>query len=335
MPIIFTEGLKPDFPDNSFDSERESVKSIFTLLDGEDAYINPLEPGLSDLITTIDTIISTLEIDFNTAETERPTLEGFAVVPIDPNTGQVEVDPQTGQDLSNLPEGWAAAGFVESDINTVVSSVNSYQTENQLIRTNLATLKTFITTADDTFKLHNDLLSGLREDSPPGVLKPNQRGLLGLVNSITSLENNFGIPFTNYLEKVFGTLFTGDVTVANAQALLNSNIPGSYTSLGVLSRVTEDPFEETPTDINNDINGLLSSPTFPADILVQRDNFQTHITDDTNEYNSIVDKLDRSIQAFGIAGYIKDPYYKFMYTDVFGSNELNDIITDLDNGDIT
>ena len=335
MPIIFTNGLIPDFPNNSFNSERQSVKSIFTLLDGEDAYTNPLGIGLTNLVNSINTITTTLETDFNTAETERPTLEGFAIVPIDPNTGQPEVDPITGQDLSNLPEGWATAGFVESDINTVVSSVNSYQTKNQLIRTNLAILKTFITTADDTFKLHNDLLSGIREDSPPGVLKPNQRGLLGLVKSVTTLENNFGITFTNYLEKVFGTLFTGDVTIANAQTLLDSNIPGSYTNLGVLSRVTEDPFTETPTDIINDINGLLSSTTFPADILVQRDNFQTHITDDTNEYNIIVDKLNRLVQSFVTAGHIKDPYYKFMYTNVFGSNTLKAIITDLDNGDIT
>ena len=61
-------------------------------------------------------------------------------------------------------------------------------------------------------------------------------------------------------------------------------------------------------------------------------NFQTHITNDTNEYDSLVDKLYRYVKAYGVTGYLNDDYYKFMYTDVFGSAELVQIINDRDNG---
>lgn len=333
MPITFTSGLEPVFSSDSFNDQKEHVKRIFALLDNETAYVNILQTPLDNLVASIDTLTTELETDYNSAESEKPTLEGFSVIPIDPNTGQQEIDPNTGELVTNLPDGWAAAGFIESDISNIVSSINSYQTANELIRTNLAILKTFITTADDTFKLHNDLLSGVREDPPQANVKPTLRGLMGIVSALHTLENSFGVPFTNHLEKVFGTLFTGDLTINNAQSLLNINpIATTYSSLTVLTRVNEDPFEETPTAIISDINDLLGSSTYATDVLIHRDNFQTHITDDTNEYNIVVDKLDRFVQSFSISGYIDEDYYKFMYTDVFGSQALKQIINDKDTG---
>jgi len=336
MPIIFTEGLEPNFPNDSFGSEKQHVKSIYDLLDGGTSYSNPLEPALSNLVSSIDTVTTQLETDDNTAESEKPTLDGYTITPTDPLTGQPEIDPLTGEPITNLPDGWSAAGFTASDISSIISAINGYQSENQLIRTNLATLKTFITTPDDTFKLHNDLLSGVRQVPPPNNEKPNVSSLMGLVSSITSLENSFGIPFTNYLELVFGALFTGDVTISDAQALLDTDpIPTTYASLGVLSQVNADPVTSSPTQIITDINNLLSGSVYATSVLTHKDNFETHITDDTNEYEIVLDKLDRLLETFGISSYFSEPYYKFMYSDVFGSTELKQIITDLDNGDIT
>ena len=51
MPITFTTGLKPTFPVDSFGSEKEHVKQIFTLLDNENAYVNVLETPLTNLIS--------------------------------------------------------------------------------------------------------------------------------------------------------------------------------------------------------------------------------------------------------------------------------------------
>lgn len=333
MPITFTDGLTPDFSPNSFNTEKEHVKRIFALLDGGTAFSNILATPLSNLIARIDALTSQLLSDDSIASSELSTLNGFSSIPIDPNTGQQEVDPITGQVVTNLPDGWATAGFVESDIETVTVSITSYRDANQLIRTNLAVLKTFLTTADDTFKLHNDLLSGIREDPPPGNVKPTLRGLMGLVTALTTLENKFGITFTNYLVKVFGTLFTGDVTISNAQTFLNTNpIPTTYASLDIVTRVNADPFIETPVILVNEITALLSGSTYATTILTHRDNFQTHITNDTAEYNIVLDKLDRLVQSLGISAHIGDDYYKFMYTDVFGSAPLKQIISDRDNG---
>lgn len=336
MPIIFTPGLKPELSDTTFGTEKEHVKRIFDLLNSETAYSNILETPLANLVTRIDVLTAELVTDYDIADTEKPTIEGYSVVPIDPVTGQAAVDPITGLPYTNLPEGWDEATYTVSDITDVVSAIDGYLVANELIRTNLAILKIFITTADDTFKLHNDLLSGIREDPPVGVIKPTLRGLMSLVTSLTTLENRFGIPFVNYLEKVFGTLFTGDVTISNAQAFHNiSPLPITYASLDVVTRIGADPFEETPTDIISDISGLLGTSTYASTVLVHRDNFQTHITNDTAEYNAIADKLDRLIQSLNISGYISDDYYKFMYTDVFGSDLLKQIIFDKDNGSIT
>lgn len=335
MPITFTNGLEPVFSADSFNSEKEHVKRIFVLLENGTAFENILETPLNNLVTRIDLLTTQLETDYNSAEGDKPTLEAYTVIPIDPNTGQQEVDPNTGELVTNLPDGWATAGFIASDISSIVSAINGYQTENQLIRTNLTILKTFITTADDTFKLHNDLLSGVREDPPQANVKPTLRGLMGTVGALHTLENSFGVPFVNYLEKVFGTLFTGDLTISNAQTFLNTNpIPVTYASLNVVTNVNEDPLIETPTTILAGINGLLSGSTYSTTVLTHKDNLQTHITNDTNEYNIVVDKLDRLIQSFGISGHIREDYYKFMYTDVFGSAGIKQIINDRDTGAI-
>ena len=62
--------------------------------------------------------------------------------------------------------------------------------------------------------------------------------------------------------------------------------------------------------------------------------FEQHVTDDMAEYHSLEDKLARYVQAYNISAYIKDPYYAFMYTDVFGSGSVNNIILQLQNGEI-
>ena len=323
MPIIFTDGLKPVFPPNSFDTEKEHRKRIFALLDDETAFVNILATPLANLVARIDELITQLETDANvaTAELGNTTTAGTLLFFAD--------------DIANLPDGWTTATPPRTvqEMAEITNKVSEYITANELIRTNLTILKTFLTTPDDTFKLHNDLLSGVREDPPPGNVKPTLRGLMGIVTALNTLENTFGITFTNYLEKVFGTLFTGDVTISNAQTFLNTNpIPTTYSSLGVLGGVQEDPYLDSPSDTATSVGNLLGGSTYASTVLTHRDNFQTHITNDTNEYNIVVDKLDRIVQSLGISAHIDDDYYKFMYTDVFGSTPLKQIINDKDRG---
>ena len=323
MPIIFTDGLKPVFPPNSFDTEKEHRKRIFALLDDETAFVNILATPLANLVARIDELTTQLETDANvaTAELGNATTAGTLLFFAD--------------DIANLPDGWTTATPPRTvqEMAEITNKVSEYITANELIRTNLTILKTFLTTPDDTFKLHNDLLSGVREDPPPGNVKPTLRGLMGIVTALNTLENTFGITFTNYLEKVFGTLFTGDVTISNAQTFLNTNpLPTTYASLGVLGGVQEDPYLDSPSDTATSVGNLLGGSTYASTVLTHRDNFQTHITNDTNEYNIVVDKLDRIVQSLGISAHIDDDYYKFMYTDVFGSTPLKQIINDKDRG---
>ena len=323
MPITFTDGLTPDFPPNSFNTEREHVKRIFALLDNETAFTNILATPLANLVARIDELTSQLEADANVATAELG------------DTTTADTLLFFGDNIANLPLGWTTASPPRTilEMTEITDNVSNYITANELIRTNLATLKTFLTTPDDTFKLHNDLLSGIREDPPPGNVKPTLRGLMGIVTALTTLENRFGITFVNHLEKVFGTLFTGDVTISNAQTFLNTNpIPTTYASLGVLEGVQVEPYLDEPSETASSIGNLLSGSTYASTVLTHRDNFQTHITNDTNEYNIVLDRLDRLVQSLGISGHIGDDYYKFMYTDVFGSTPLKQIISDKDNG---
>ena len=183
-----------------------------------------------------------------------------------------------------------------------------------------------------------ELLSGVRAAPPPTIEKPTNPHLMGLVRGITDIEHKFGITFTNYLVLVFETLFIGDLTIANAQTDLNANpLVGTYASVNVVGRVSASSVESNaPTAIVASIN-TFSAPLAAWNTAVAENKpiFEQHITDDMAEYNSLVDKLNRYIQGYQLSAYIQEPYYAFMYTDVFGSTALNNIITQFQNGDIT
>ena len=323
MPITYTS-VTPTFPANSFDSEKEHIKRVSDALTAGTAFSSPYANAYSTLITRIDTLTTQLETDANTATAELGTTTTAGTLLF------------FGAASANLPAGWSTATppLVEADMIVISDGLSAYITANELIRTNLAILKTFINTVDiDNFKLHHDLMSGLREDPPQGIEKPSQRSVMGLVTAIQSLENKNGIAFTNYFPLLFGVLFTGDTTISNAQTFLNTNpIPTTYASLDVLTRVQVDPFVEVPTAIASEISGLISGTTYATTVLTHKDNFNTHITNDITQYNTVVDKLDKAVQALNISSHISDDYTKFMYTDVFGSPAINQIITDKDNG---
>ena len=63
--------------------------------------------------------------------------------------------------------------------------------------------------------------------------------------------------------------------------------------------------------------------------------FTAHITNDRNEYSTVVTFLDEHQEGIKHSAFWVDPYHKFMYTDVCGSIAANEIITDRDNETIT
>jgi len=316
MPITFTTGLTPTFPANSFGSEKTHVKRLGVELVAGSAFANPLATVLTALVTQIDATNTLLDTDIAVANSEATTLQGY-------------ID-------GTLPTGWSDAGYNDNDMTSVKTAINAYVTRATASKTNNTVFKNFLTQVDvDNFKLHNDLLCGLRESPPSGILKPNLNGLMGLVRGVTDIENTFGITFVNHLVLVFGTLFTGDTTIAAAKTHMDTSpLSTSYDSLNIITLVNNDPSQNTPASLEQLI-GALTFTTYDSAVDTHQAAFQTHITNDTTQYNALVDKLKLYVQAYSISGHIQDPYYRFMYTDVFGSTTVNTIITQFVNGDIT
>ena len=316
MPITFTAGLTPTFPANSFGSEKTHVKLLGVELVAGSAFANPLATVLTALVTQIDATNTLLDTDIAVANSEVTTLQGY-------------ID-------GTLPTGWSDAGYDDNDIAGVIVGINAYVTRATASKTNNTVFKNFLVQVDvDNFKLHNDLLCGLDDAPPAGIEKPSLIALMGITRSITDMENNHGITFTNYLPGLFGALFTGDTTIAAAKAHMDTNpVATSYDSLNIITLVNNDPSQNTPASLEQLI-GALTFTTYDSAVDTHQAAFQTHITNDMAQYDLLVLKLKLYVQAYSVSGHIQDPYYAFMYTDVFGSTTVNTIITQLQNGDIT
>jgi len=319
MPITFTAGLTPSFPPDTFGSAKDHLKLLSTQLTGNTAFVNPLATVLAALVTQIDATNTLLDVEIAAANSDSTTVQGYI-------TGA----PGT------LPAGWVAAGYTVNDMSATKVGIEAYISRTTASKTNNTTFKNFLSQVDvDNFRLHNDLLCGLRVSPPSGIIKPNQSGLMGLVRGITDIENTFGITFTNYLVLLFDTLFTADTTIAAAKAHMDTNpLPTSFDSLNIITRVNNNPMQDTPAALEQ-LMGNITFTTYDGLVDTHQAVFQTHITDDMAQYDALVFKLKRYVQAYSISGHIQDPYYAFMYTDVFGSTTVNTIITQFQNGDIT
>jgi hypothetical protein len=332
MPITFTGGLKPDFPDNSFGSEKTHVKQLGVDLIAGTAFKNPLASALSTLVARIDTIQTALAVEISTSLSEKTTI--------------------LNRGFSSLPQGWQDAvadgqlGYSHHNMSDVYEAIDDYYDHAVTLNEHLTTLKNYLTQADvDNFKLHNELLCGLDDAPPQNIEKPNQVALMGIARSITDLENNHGITFTNYLTGLFGALFTGDVTIAAAQTHMNTDplSAGTYQPLSVLTNVDKSYVSGATGDArvwNDDIVESKLTPLFAPFIAHSAQQpthlaaFTAHITDDMAYYRMVLAKIKSYVQAYQVSGHIKDPYYRFMYTDVFGHDDIQQTITDLANGDI-
>ena len=316
MPITFTTGLTPTFPANSFGSEKTHVKRLGVELVAGSAFANPLATVLTALVTQIDATNTLLDTDIAVANSEVTTLQGY-------------ID-------GTLPTGWSDAGYSDNDMAGVIVGINAYVTRATASKTNNTVFKNFLVQVDvDNFKLHNDLLCGLDDAPPAGVEKPSLIALMGIARSITDMENNHGITFTNYLPGLFGALFTGDTTIAAAKAHMDTNpLPTTYDSLNIITLVNLNPSQNTPAALEQLIGGITFT-TYDGLVDTHQAAFQTHITNDMAYYNTLVGKAKSYVQAYQVSGHIQDPFYRFMYTDVFGHADIQQTITDFAAGTIT
>ena len=316
MPITFTTGLTPTFPANSFGSEKTHVKRLGVELVAGSAFANPLATVLTALVTQIDATNTLLDTDIAVANSEVTTLQGY-------------ID-------GTLPTGWSDAGYDDNDIAGVIVGINAYVTRATASKTNNTVFKNFLVQVDvDNFKLHNDLLCGLDDAPPAGIEKPSLIALMGIARSITDMENRHGITFTNYLPGLFGALFTGDTTIAAAKAHMDTNpLPTSFDSLNIITRVNNNPMQDTPAELEQ-LMGNITFTTYDGLVDTHQAAFQTHITNDMAYYNVVLAKVKAYVQAYQISGHIQDPFYRFMYTDVFGHADIQQTITDFAAGTIT
>ena len=332
MPITFTTGLKPTFPPDSFNSEKEHVRLLGTQLTAGGAFVNPLATVVAALVAKVTERETEALADFSVSQSTTNSLTNFA--------------------NGTLPQSWQNAasdgqsGYTSNDMSNLASTSSSYFTAITGLKDSIIALKNYIKQTDvDNFKLHIELLSGVDPAPPSGIIKPNLNGLMGLAMAVTDTENRFGVTFTNYLTGLFGTLFTGDTTVINAQAHLDTSpySPSTYVALNVLTNVTK-AYVSGATGDNRVWNHAIASPKISAittsvtayKTLVDTHlaNLTAHVTTDMAFYNATVDKLEQYVQAYSVSGHIQDPYYRFMYTDVFGSSATKEIITKLVNGEI-
>ena len=316
MPITFTPNLEQTFRANSFGTEKTHIKQLSVQLVASTAFKNPLATVLAALVTQIDVQIAALTTDIAVATAEATTAQGY-------------ID-------GTLPAGWSGAGYDDDDMATVKVAINAYVTRATASKTNNTTFKNFLTQVDvDNFKLHNDLLCGLDDTPPPTIDKPTLRALMGLANGVSSFENSHGITFTNYLPGLFGALFTGDTTIAAAKAHMDTNpLPTTYDSLNIITLVNLNPSQNTPAALEQLIGGITFT-TYDGLVDTHQAAFQTHITNDMAYYNTLVGKAKSYVQAYQVSGHIQDPFFRFMYTDVFGASTIQQTITDFADGTIT
>ena len=315
MPITFTSGLVPTFPPDSFGSEKTHVKQLAVDLIAGTAFKNPLATVLTTMLARVDAVSTLLAVDAAVATSEAATMNGYV--------------------SGTLPTGFAVT-YDDADMTSIANAATAYATAENGLQNQLTTFKNYFTNVDvDNFKLHNELLCGLDDAPPDGIEKPNLIALMGLARSITDLENTHGIVFTNYLTGLFDTLFTGDTTVANAQTHLNTNpIPTTYDSLNIVAAVDANPFATTPAALVSAINAAASTMGAYGLTLINTHKaaFTTHITTDMAYYYMLVAKGKAYVQAYQVSGHVQDPYYRFMYTDVFGHDDIQQTITDLADG---
>ena len=75
--------------------------------------------------------------------------------------------------------------------------------------------------------------------------------------------------------------------------------------------------------------------TYGTAVETHQGHFTTHITTDMAYYYMVTARLTAYVRAYQVSGHIQDPFYRFMYTDVFGHDDIQQTITDFANGDIT
>ena len=232
------------------------------------------------------------------------------------------------------PSNWTNAGYNDTDLTNVYNTVHTYSLACVACKVDVDAIITSINTTSGTFKQHNERLCGLQAiGTSPFV--PDFSVILNRVNDIEKKKHNYGVPFENYLVKLFGTLFTGDDTIGTATGNILTNPPWSGTPYDLAAYGVQNIISvgaTAPSAIITVIGGFTTSVS-AYETLVTADNaaFTAHVTTDESELATAT-----AFSTYHFGGqldkvYWTEDYTKFMYTDVMGSERALEILEDMDN----
>jgi hypothetical protein len=148
-------------------------------------------------------------------------------------------------------------------------------------------------------------------------------------------KDKFGVPFENYVEKILNCLFTADDTIDTATENMLSDPPwfgtpydlAIYGVQAIILNATS-----TPSAILTVINGF-GTKIGVYEALVVADNaaFAAHVTNDMAEWAAAENFMGGVQDGKKHNGWWVDPYRKFVYPNVVGSQTANELIEDIDN----
>ena len=240
--------------------------------------------------------------------------------------------------LTNLPIAWENAGYTAGDLVTIKASITAYVTSLNNCKTAVDAMLASIGPTTGTFRQHNERWCGVQEIGIDPFI-PNYYLLMPQAFQMEQLKDELGVPFENYVVRIMNCLFTGDDTIDTATENMLSDPPWSGTPYdlaiyGVQAIILN--ATSTPSAILTVINGF-GTKIGVYEALVVADNvaFAAHVTNDMAEYNAAAAFMDGVIDGKKHNGWWVDPYRKFVYPNVVGSQTANELIEDIDNEVIT
>ena len=242
----------------------------------------------------------------------------------------------TSVSISNMPAAWAAAGYSAADIGTVKTAVDAYITKCTEAENAIASLLAQISTSSvGNFLEHNEMLCAMQ----PSRFDPRKKAFAEIYQvstSIMTIKDVCGVPYVNYVEKLFGTLFKGDdvINTCMAHLYINPLSAGTYDALNIQDAVNN------ATANAATLVGQINVVKAPLDIWVANVSgdvgaFNALRTDDEAELATADAFLTYFINGQTHVGYWAADFNKFIYTDMIASRSSGRIITDKDAGNIT
>jgi hypothetical protein len=234
-----------------------------------------------------------------------------------------------------LPSAWASAGYSAADIGTVKAVVDIFITKCTEAENAIASLLAQISSSSvGNFLEHNEMLCAL-QPSRYDPTKKAYRDIMQTATAIMTIKDICGVPYVNYVEKLFSTLFLGDDTINTCMAHLYINplSAGTYDALNIQAAINAASSNATTLAAN------VTTVKAPLEVWVANVSgdvgaFTALKTSDETELATADAFIDYYRNGQDHVGYWSADFNKFIYTDMIADNVSSELLTDLDAGNI-